>query len=185
MDAMEAILSRRSIRSFKEEEIPPEKVAEILGCAQKAPSASNTQPWEFVLVKDQDVKDRIGYLGARSLYERKKRKLNVAKKHFERIAKAPLFIVVACDTKKSKIFWRHDGSNATQNMLLAAHSMGLGAVWLGAPVALQKHSSEIKKLLKIPKRYEIASIVALGHPASNPKPRPEKDIKDKVHFERW
>ena len=185
MDAREAILTRRSVRSFNKEDIDPKKIAEILSCAVKAPSASNMKPWEFVLVKDQKIKDRIGYLGARSLYERKKRKLKVAKKKFESIAKAPLFIVVACNTKKSNIFWKHDGSAATQNMLLAAHALELGAVWLGAPVALKKHSSEIKKLLKMPNHYEIASIVALGNPATRPKPRPKSDIKDKVHFERW
>jgi nitroreductase len=137
------------------------------------------------VVKDQKVKEKIGYLGARSLYERKKRKLKDTKKQFAMIAEAPLFIVLACSTRKSPIFWKHDGSAATQNMLLAAHSQGLGAVWLGAPVALKKHSNEIKKLLKIPKQFELASIVALGIPKTMPKPRPQSDIKDKVHFERW
>lgn len=185
MDAIEAIISRRSIRSYEERDIPPGKIADLLTCAIKAPSSSNAQPWEFILVKEQRVKDRIGYLGARSLYERKKRKLGPSEKRFAQIAKAPLFIVIACDTKKSPIFWKHDGSTATQNILLAAHSMGLGGVWLGAPVALKKHSDEIKKLLKIPKRYEIASIVALGYPHKIPKSKPQAALKDKIHYERW
>lgn len=185
MEAVWAIKTRRSVRDFKSQEIPPKTVADLLSLAVKAPSSSNTQPWEFIVVKDQKVKDRIGYLGARSLYERKKRKLKDGKKQFAKIAEAPLFIVVACDTKKSPIFWRHDGSTATQNLLLAAHAQGLGGVWLGAPVALKKHSNEIKKMLDIPKHCEIASIVALGYPARMPNPRPEKDLKDKVHFERW
>ena len=185
MEAKEAILTRRSVRNFIEKDIPPDMIINILDCALRAPSSSNTQPWEFILVKDQEIKDRIGYLGARSLYERKKRKLKDAKKRFEMIAKASLFIVIACNTKKSPIFWRHDGSAATQNILLAAHAHGLGAVWLGAPVALKKHSNEIKKLLKLPKQWEIASIVALGYPKTMLKPRPKSNIKDKVHFERW
>ncbi len=185
MDAVQAIKTRRSVRNFKDKEIPPKTIADILSCAVKAPSSSNMQPWEFILVKDQKIKDRISYLGARSLYERKKRKLKDGKKRFAKIAEAPLYIVVACDTKKSPIFWKHDGSAATQNLLLAAHAQGLGAVWLGAPVALKKHSNEIKKLLKMPKRFEIASIVALGYPDRMPKPRPEKDLKNKVRFERW
>jgi len=185
VDAIESILTRRSVRNYKEEEIPPTKIVEILRCALRAPSASNGQPWEFILVKDQKIKDRIGYLGARSLYERKKRKLKDTKKRFEKIAQAPLFIVVVCNTKKSPIFWKHDGSAATQNMLLSAHALGLGAVWLGAPIALKKHNNEIKKLLRMPKQCEIASIIALGHPTKMPKPGPQGDIKDKVHFERW
>ncbi len=128
MEAMESILTRRSIRNFNGKEMSPSQIAEILKCGARAPSASNGRPWEFVLVRDQKIKDRIGYLGARSLYERKKRQLSSSKKHFANIAKAPLFIVVACDTKKSPIFWKHDGSAATQNMLLAAHTLGLGAV---------------------------------------------------------
>jgi nitroreductase len=185
VEAIETILSRRSVRNFIERDIPPEKIIEILDCAVRAPSASNMQPWEFILVRNQEVKDRIGYLGARSLYERRKRRLKVSKKRFAMIAKAPLFIVIACNTKKSPIFWKHDGSAATQNILLAAHAQGLAAVWLGAPVALKKHSNEIKKLLKLPKSCEIASIVALGYPKTMPKPRPQSDIKDKIHFERW
>ncbi len=185
MEAMESILTRRSIRNFNGKEMSPGQIAEILKCGARAPSASNGRPWEFVLVRDQKIKDRIGYLGARSLFERKKRKLKDAKKLFSKIALAPLYVVVACDTKKSPIFWKHDGSAATQNMLLAAHTLGLGAVWLGAPVALKKHSNEIRKLLEMPRHMEIASIVALGHPQRTPKPKPVTDIKDKVHYERW
>ncbi|UCE37854.1 MAG: nitroreductase family protein [Thermoplasmata archaeon] len=185
MEAIENINTRRSVRSFEEDEVPPSQIAEILRCGLRAPSASNGRPWEFILVKDQNVKDRIGYLGARSLYERKKRRLKDTKEQFEKIAEAPLFIVVACNTKKSPIFWRHDGSAATQNILLAAHSLGLGAVWVGAPFALKKHSNEIKKLLGMPKHIEIASIVALGSPKIKPKLKQVTDLKKKIHYERW
>jgi nitroreductase len=185
VDAIENLNSRRSVRNFKPKNIPAKQIADILNCALKAPSASNGRPWEFILVKDQKIKERIGYLGARSLYERKNRKLKDTKAQFAKIAKAPLFVVVACDTKKSPIFWKHDGSAATQNMLLSAHALGLGAVWLGAPVALKKHTTEIKKVLKMPRHMEIASIVALGYPKVTPKPKPDKNIKDIIHYERW
>lgn len=185
MDAIFNINTRRSVRSFIERDISPNQIAEILTCGLKAPSSSNSRPWEFILVKDQKIKEKISHLGARSLYERKKRRLKDAQKHFEAIAKAPIYIVVACNTKKSPIFWGHDGSAATQNMLLAAHALGLGAVWLGAPVALKKHSNEIKKLLGMPKDLEITSIVALGYPEKIPSPMPVGDLKDKVHYERW
>ena len=185
MDAKQAIITRRSVRSFIKRTVPPDLIAEILDSGSKAPSASNGRPWEFIIVKDQKVKDRIGYLGARSLYERKRRKLKQAEERFAMIAEAPVYIVVACNTKKSPIFWVHDGSAATQNILLAAHSMGLGAVWLGAPVALAKHQNEIKKMLKLPRHVKIASIVALGYPKIMPGPRAISDVKEKVHFERW
>jgi nitroreductase len=185
VDAKQAIKTRRSVRSFTKRPVPPDLIAEVLDSALKAPSASNGRPWEFIIVKDQKIKERIGYLGARSLYERKKRKLKQAKAKFEIIADAPVYIVVACDTKKSPIFWIHDGSAATQNILLSAHSLGLGAVWLGAPVALTKHQNEIKKMLDIPRHVKLASIVALGYPKKMPGPRMVSDMKKKVHFERW
>lgn len=185
MDVKQAISTRRSVRSFIKRTVPPDLIAEILNSASKAPSASNGRPWEFIIVTDQKVKDRIGYLGARSLYERKKRKLKLAKEKFALIAEAPVYIVVACDSKKSPIFWVHDGSAATQNILLAAHSLGLGAVWLGAPVALSQHQNEIKKMLNLPRPVKIASIVALGYPKKMPQPRAISDMKQKVHFERW
>lgn len=185
MDAKQALITRRSVRSFINRTVPPDLIAEILDSASKAPSASNGRPWEFIIVKDQKVKEKIGNLGARSLYERKKRKLKLAKEKFAMIAEAPVYIVVACDTKKSPIFWVHDGSAATQNILLAAHSMGLGAVWLGAPVALAKHQNEIKKMLELPRHVKITSIVALGYPKIIPGPRAISDVKEKVHFERW
>jgi nitroreductase len=185
VDAKQAIISRRSVRNFVKRSVPPDIIVEILDMASRAPSASNGRPWEFIIVKDQKVKDRIGYLGARSLYERKKRKLSQAKEKFAMIADAPVYIVIACDTKKSPIFWVHDGSAATQNILLAAHSFGLGAVWLGAPVALSKHQTEIKKMLDLPRHIKLASIVALGYPKKMPKPRQKINMKEKVHFERW
>jgi nitroreductase len=185
VDAKQAIISRRSVRSFIKRSVPPDLIAEILDSGSKAPSASNGRPWEFIIVKDQKIKDRIGYLGARSLYERKKRKLKQAKEKFAMIAEAPVYIVVACDTKKSPTFWVHDGCAATQNILLVTHALGLGGVWLGAPVALSKHQNEIKKMLKLPRHVKIASIVALGYPKIMPKPRAISDVKEKVHFERW
>lgn len=185
MDVIEAIKTRRSIRLFKKKDVSPQKIVEILECGVKAPSASNYQPWEFVIVRDGSVKNRIGYLGARSLFERKKWNLKDSKKQFAKIAEAPVFIVVACDTKASPIFWKQDGSAATQNMLLAAHAQGLGGVWLGAPVALTKHKTEIKKLLGMPRHYDIVSIVALGYSAKMPRARPMKDFKNIVHLERW
>jgi nitroreductase len=160
VDAKQAIISRRSVRSFIKRSVPPDLIAEILDSGSKAPSASNGRPWEFIIVKDQKIKDRIGYLGARSLYERKKRKLKQAKEKFAMIAEAPVYIVVACDTKKSPTFWVHDG-------------------------CLSKHQNEIKKMLKLPRHVKIASIVALGYPKIMPKPRAISDVKEKVHFERW
>jgi nitroreductase len=185
VDAIEAIMGRSSVRLFEERDIPVNIMVKVLECAQRAPSSGNKQPWEFILIKDKKVKEKIALLGARSLYERKKAKLKDSKKKFGDIAKAPLFVVVACDTRKSPTFWRHDGSACTQNLLLAAHAVGVGSVWLGAPIALEKLSKEIKKTLKMPKTYEIVSIVALGYPSRAPTQSARKSLKDQVHYELW
>lgn len=185
MDAIEAIKDRSSVRHFEDRDVPVNIMVNILECAQRAPSSGNKQPWEFILIKDKKVKEKIALLGARSLYERKKAKLKESKMRFGEIANAPLFVVVACDTRKSPTFWRHDGSACTQNLLLAAHAIGVGSVWLGAPVALEKFSKEIKKTLKMPKTYDIVSIVALGYPSKVPSQSPRKSLKDQVHYEMW
>jgi nitroreductase len=185
VDAIEAIHTRQSIRNFKEKEVSGGTIATILDCATKAPSSGNKQPWEFIIIKDQKVKEKIALLGARSLYERKKAKLKDSKENFEKIARAPIFVVVACDTLKSPAFWKHDGSACTQNILLSANALGVGSVWLGAPVALDKFSNQIKKMLKIPKSYGLASIVALGYPSKIPRKSSRKNLKDKVHYEEW
>lgn len=117
MDAIKAIMTRRSIRKYFDKKIPSAIVKKILSCAMQAPSAMNEQPWEFITITDQAI---LGKIPSVSIWA-------------GMAAKAPLVIVVCINHKKENILAKgmgvQDCSAAAQNILLSAHALGLGAVW--------------------------------------------------------
>ncbi len=164
MELIDVIKSRRSVRNYKSEKIPRDILANIIDCARLAPSANNIQPWEFIVVTESDMLKNIAGLT----------------KHGKFLERAAACIIVCSkDTK----YYLEDCSAATENILLAAHAYGLGGCW----VAADKHDyvEELKKLLHIPEKYKVVSLVALGYPADD-TPRPAKrSLKDVLHWERW
>lgn len=183
MDAIECIMTRCSIRKYEKKDIPEDVLTTILECGHRAPSASNRQPWEFIVIKDDKKKERICDLGAKAIHERKGVDLKSISERFMRIACASVFIVIAVDKTKSNTFYIQDGSAAAQNMLLCAHALGLGGVWLGAPHSLKKYDEEIKRMTKIGENFIIASIIAIGYPAEKRKISSRVPLHQKVHKE--
>ena len=114
---MDNILSRRSIRKFLDKPVSDEHITSILRAAMSAPSAGNGQPWEFIVIKNKDILMQVPELHP----------------YAKMAAEAPISIVVCCDTSKKprEGFWMQDLSAASQNILLAANSLGLGSVWCG------------------------------------------------------
>ncbi len=115
------ILQRTSVRSYEDRPVEKEKIEKMLRAAMAAPTAMNKQPWHFVVVDQRNVLDALAG----------------ANPYAKMLKKAPLAIVVCGNTDKmieggGRDFWIQDASAATENMLLAAHAMGLGAVWTGA-----------------------------------------------------
>lgn len=166
---MEVILSRRSIRKYTDEPVSDEAVTELLRAAMAAPSAGNQQPWHFIVVRDR-----------RSLE-------GIAAFHpFGGMApQAQLAIVVCCDLdlEQRPGFWVQDCSAATENLLLAAHSLGLGAVWLGIHPRPERVEAT-KKLFALPDNVVPLAIVPIGHPAEHPDPADRYD-PGRVHLDRW
>ena len=119
MDTLTAIHTRRSIRKYTDQPVTPEQVRTLLAAAMAAPSAGNQQPWQFVVVTDKDLLAQVGLLHP----------------HVHMAPKAPLGILVCGDTRAEKYagYWVVDCSAAVQNLLLAAHDLGLGAVWTPSP----------------------------------------------------
>jgi len=117
MDTLQAIKTRRSIRKFLNKPVSSETVRDILEAAMFAPSAGNEQPWQFVVLDDRKILDEIPRISATASMCRQ----------------APLAILVCSDASLEKYpgFWVQDCSAAVENMLLAAHALGLGAVWAG------------------------------------------------------
>ena len=169
MDALEAIMTRRSIRSYTDEPVSDAELDSILRAAMAAPSASNERPWRFVVVRDPAT---LARLAKATLFSGV-------------VGRAKAAIVVCGDRQAAKYpgFWVIDCSAAIQNALLAAHAGGLGAVWVGVhPVT--PFVAAVRRIIGVPRHVVPHSIIALGRPAEG---RPPVDRYDEafVHDERW
>lgn len=166
-DALEAIMTRRSIRSFTDQDVTDTELRTILEAAMNAPSAGNAQPWRFVVIRDQAMKDAITENHA----------------HAKMVAHAPVCLCALGDTKLEKYpgNWMHDCSAAIQNILLAARVLGIGSVWIGiSPQEAQ--ITDARKLLDLPESLVPLAYVALGRPEQDFKPadryKPERVTVD-------
>lgn len=169
MDAMEAILSRRSIRRYTKDPVPDEIIRELLEAAMSAPSAGNEQPWHFVVIKDRKILDEIPKFHPYSAMLRE----------------APLAILICGDEslQKYKGYWVQDCSAATENLLIAVHAKGLGGVWLGV-YPVEERIIGLRKLLGIPDNVIPFSLVSIGYPAEQ-KPRANRYDQSRVHYDKW
>lgn len=166
---MDSILKRRSIRKYKDIKVSDEVVEDLLRAAMAAPSAGNEQPWEFVVLRDKEVMKRITEIHP---YSKMLLNSDVA--------------IVVCGNEEKEVFkgyWVQDCSAATENILLAAQNMGLGAVWLGVyPIA--DRVEKIKELLGLPGNVIPLSIVPVGYPDEEKTPADRFD-KTRIHLNRW
>ena len=169
MEALDAILTRRSIRRYTPEPVPEETVTELLRAAMSAPSAKNLQPWHFVVVDDRQVLDAV-------------RKFHPYSKMLEQ---APLAILVCGDSRAEdrQSYMVQDCSAAAQNLLLAAHAVGLGAVWLGIHPRRGRVEG-CRELFGLPDHILPVALIALGHPAES-KPRADRFDPSRVRRNRW
>lgn len=166
MEVKEALLKRRSVRKFTDETVSKEDINELMHAAMSGPSACNKTPWEFYIISNEDaLKEMQGTA------------------HYSNI-KAPLAIVVAGNLEKSlsgkyASFWIQDCSAATENILLRAVDLGLGAVWCGIHPQ-KKATKKVSKALDLPKHIIPLNIIYIGHPAESPESRDQYD-DSKVH----
>jgi len=166
---MDVILSRRSIRQYTDEPVSEQLVKELLEAAMSAPSAKNQQPWHFIVIRDRATLGKIPEFHPYS----------------QMLLQAQVAIVVCGDEQLevSKGNWAQDCSAATQNILLAAHAKGLGAVWLGV-YPREERVGPLKELLGIPESVIPLSIVSIGYPAFKKEPA-NRYNESRVHYERW
>ena len=167
MDVFEAIKNRRSIRKFEERPVPEDMVRDLLDAAMMAPSAGNAQPWQFVLITDPAKKEKAGEINP----------------YAKMAAKAPLGILVCGDLSKEKYpgYWVQDCSAATQNLLLAAHAKGLGAVWTGI-YPMQDRVEGFRALCGLPEDVIPLGLIVLGWPAQHPETK-DRFNPERVHRE--
>jgi nitroreductase len=169
MEALEAILTRRSIRSYTKEIISDETIKELLRIGMSAPSAGNEQPWHFVVIRDRSILDKIPDFHPFS----------------EMLKLASVAILVCGDLTLEKYegFWVQDCSAATENILVAANAMKLGAVWLGLYPHMDRVEG-IRKLFKLPRNIMPLSLIPVGYPDVDKK-KVDRFNESRVHFDKW
>lgn len=156
---LDNIATRTSIRDYEARPVEKEKIEKMLRAAMAAPTAMNKQPWHFVVVDQRNVLDALAG----------------ANPYAKMLKKAPLAIVVCGNTDKmieggGRDFWIQDASAATENLLLAAHAMGLGAVWTGAYPSEERCIS-ISKVLSLSDNLIPLNMIVVGYPAEHPQPK--------------
>lgn len=169
MEVLEAIFTRRSIRRFTGEPLSKEELETVLKAGFCAPSAHNYQPWHFVIVRDKDMLQSISQMHP----------------YAKMLPQAGCGIIVCGDTKKQEKtgFLVEDCSAAIQNMLLAAHGLGLGAVWCGL-YPVPQLTSKMTELLSLPEEIIPVGMVVIGHKAEE-KESVDRYDASKIHMERW
>ena len=166
------ILSRTSIRSYKDIPVEGEKIEKLLRAAMASPSAANRQPWHFVVVRDKQ----------------RRRALSEANPNASMAQDAPLCIVVCGDLEKAlpgegAQYWVQDASAACQNLLLEATALGLGAVWTGT-YPIKDRCDAVSKALSLPDHIVPLCTVCIGYPDSKPQPKDKFDQR-KISYETF
>lgn len=165
MDVLEAIKERRSIRKYEPKAVPEEKLTQILEAGRWAPSAGNSQPWRFIVVRDEEVKNELARVAAYGRF----------------LAQAPVAIAVVIDPQASN-HPVEDGAAATQNMLLAAHALGLGTCWIGSYGS--GYEDRAKEVLGIPRDKRVLSLISLGYAAESPR-KGRVELSELVCYDRY
>lgn len=164
MDAIEALRGRRSVRAYEPgKSIPADVIETIVDCGRLAATARNVQPWEFVVVTDGDMLQRIAGIT----------------EHGKHIAQASACIAVLCEDGR---YYVEDGSAATQNIMVSAWALGIGACWVAGDK--KAYAEQLRELLGAPPTLKLVSLVALGYPAAIPTPA-KRSLAEVLHWERY
>ena len=170
--ALDVIMNRKSVRSYTDQAVTEAQVETILKAAMAAPTGMNMQPWRFVVVRDQAVKDVLA--GPRG----------------GMIAQAPVVIVVCGETTISRNGqdmpngnWTADCAAATENLLLAVEALGLGACWT-ACYPYEDRMNPAREVLGLPENVSPYCVVPMGYPAGDDKPK-DKWKPENIHYDKW
>jgi len=178
-DLMNIIKGRRSIREYHEKEIPDGFLDQILESVKWSPSWANTQCWEVIVIKDQEMKKGIQEIMP---------KTNPARKHF---AEAPV-VLALCGKFNSSGFYKGEASTklgdwlmfdlgiATQSICLTAHDLGLGTVIVGV-----FDHNKAREILGVPDEFELVSLIPLGYPAHDSKAPKRREVREFTHYEKF
>lgn len=184
MDVLEAIRTRRSIRRFLDKPVEEEKIQAILEAVRMSPSWANLQCWRFVVVKDRETREKISELSyVETFFTPLGYKMNPSKKG---LAEAPVVFVGCVDPEQSGVIWgQHyymtDLGIAAENLMLAAHGLGLGTVFVGV-----FDEVKVRELLFIPASIRVVGIFPVGYPKDERKAGAvRKPLSEFAFYDRW
>lgn len=160
--------TRRSIRRYRPDPVPDEMVEQLLEAGRWAPSASNRQPWEFIVVRDEAIRRQVAQHAAFYFIK------------WAHVEEAPLLIVLCGDARNPayRRYLHEDIGLAGAQIMLQAEALGLGTCWIGA-----LHRKAVAGILKIPGHLEIVGLLTVGFPAEDPPPTPRKRLAEIVHYD--
>ncbi len=173
METREAIENRRSIRIFQPRKVHKDLIAKIIDSARWAPSSGNIQNWQFLIVEDKGRKLQISEAALGQTF----------------IALSPVNIIVCVDNANMEMYYGKRGTDmysyqnsaaAIQNMLLTAHSLGLGSCWVGA-----FDEDALKRILKIPDDIVPVAIISVGYPSEQPPTPSRRNLDVLIYSEEW
>jgi nitroreductase len=169
MDAIEAILTRRSVRKYIKKEISKETIKELIEAGMSAPSAGNQQPWHFIIIDKPTILEKVPTFH----------------NHAQMLKNASIAILVCGDLnlESHKGMWTHDCSAATENILIAVRAKKLGAVWLGI-YPREKRVKGMRSLLNLPNNVIPFSLISIGYPDEEQKRINRYNIS-RIHYNKW
>jgi nitroreductase len=166
---MDAIFKRRSIRKYKEQPVEKEKVEKLLRAAMQAPTSGNQRPWEFLVVENKESLEKLSHTSPYSMM----------------VAKAPIAIIMLGnkDLFQYPEDWEKDLGAATQNLLLEAVELDLGAVWIGVAPLLECMNN-VREVCALPPNIDPFAIVAVGYPLEDKEPI-DRFEQSRIHYEKY
>lgn len=164
-ETIKTIKERRSIRSYKDKAVSKEILEELVDCGRLAPSARNNQLWEFIIVTEKETLTKLSETISTGPF----------------IGDAAACIIVCGDSSNHHLI--EDGSAATENILVAAHSLGLGACWVAG--VNRTYDGDVKNILEIPEGIDMVSIIPIGYPSEEATMGSKRDLKEVIHWDKY
>ena len=164
METFDSISNRVSAREYQKKPVPREKLERLVDAGRRAPTARAVEPWEFVVVTDKEALRRLGEIATSGSF----------------VKNAAACIVVFCkDTK----YYLEDGCAATENILLTAAALGLGACWVAGDK--KPYAETVSKLLGVPSDFKLVSLISLGWPKKKVQQVKNRTLEDVIHWEKF
>ncbi len=164
MDTFDAISKRASVREYASKSIPKGLLEKLVDAGRRAPSARAVEPWEFIVVTKKDTLKRLGEIANTGAFIKDA---------------ASCIVIFSKDTK----YFLEDGCAATENILIAAADLSLGACWVAGDK--KPYTGDVARLLGAPPDLKLISLISLGWPAGEPRQEKNRPLEDVVHWEKY